>query len=165
MCSLMFNAGMWRHNGSVERLKINTRKRVTLTDNDKTVVNYRGKCVFRLAEKNCCNKQEKNDIFKRRYRYSRYVSVKTIKRYNITRDTLIYVKIKLWALTISELGTWGHPQGRRLQAHKKEQFSLHKEKAEKKLNSLEFTKRKKKMYVGSRKRCYWGNGGTEGANL
>lgn len=35
------------------------------------------------------------------------------------RGTQIYLLVKLTALTISDLGTWGHLQGRRLQAHKK----------------------------------------------
>lgn len=47
--------------------------------------------------------------------------------------------VKLLPLTISELGTWGHPQGFRLQVHKKESaiFFKKKRKKEKKRNSLE----------------------------
>lgn len=89
------------------------------------------------------------------------------------RDTPIYLMVKLLALTISELGTWGHPQGRWLQAHthkKKEQFSLHKEKAEslsekKKnwthLNSQKgcFKKKRKKKYTHSKDaKTIWGWG-------
>lgn len=37
--SLMLNAGILRQNGPITQLKINKRKRVTLTDNGKTVTN------------------------------------------------------------------------------------------------------------------------------
>ena len=145
ICSLVLNAGMQRRNGPIAQMKINERKRVTLTDKARQSWNRFFKrhtekktknISLDLESKNRCNKWGKKKPTKHSKKFGTDYPGQVEKRYKDIEYNERHADLSEGEIVgtyhFPEFGTWGHPQGRWLRAHthKKEQFSPHKEKAE-----------------------------------